>query len=308
MIRWFRSVDASPSRARLGIGLAVVTAVVSGVAIFVNAQATQVVGPPAVFTTLKNGVAAILLVGLAAAVGRRPPSVRNLPGLLVLGVIGGSIPFVLFFSGLAEATAPGAAVIHKTLFVWVALLAVILLRERLGALQIGAMAILLVSTFLIQPPTGVTWGSGETLIALATALWSVEVIVAKRVLATVPSPVAAASRMGIGLILLTGWLWLTGQLHEVFTLGAVQWAWVLGTGLLLTAYVASWYAALQRAPASAVAAVLTLGLPITALLQMIANGQVPAPLPAAGYGAGAVAALAVAVFAVRRQRAADLVA
>jgi drug/metabolite transporter (DMT)-like permease len=308
MIRWFRSMDASPARGRLGIGLAAVTAVVSGVAIFVNAQATQVVGPPAVFTTLKNGVAAILLIALAASVRSRPPSLRNLPGLLALGVIGGSIPFLLFFSGLAEASAPGAAVIHKTLFVWVALLAVVLLRERLGALQIGAMAILLVSTLLIQPPTGVTWGSGETLIALATGVWAVEVIVAKRVLASVPSPVAGASRMGIGLILLTGWLGVTGQLDEAFTLGAVQWAWVLGTGLLLTAYVATWYAALQRAPASAVAAVLTLGLPITALLQMIANGQVPAPLPAAGYGVGAVAALAVAVLAVRRQQTAEMLA
>ena len=51
-------------------------------------------------------------------------------GLLGVGVIGGSVPFVLFFEGLARAEATQAAFIQKTLVVWVALLAVPLLRER----------------------------------------------------------------------------------------------------------------------------------------------------------------------------------
>ena len=118
---------------------------------------------------------------------------------MALGVIGGSVPFILFFTGLSEVTAPGAAVIHKTLFVWVALLAVVFLRERIGALQIAALVILLASQLLIQSPAGVGWGSGETMIAIATGFWAVEVIVAKRLLADTPSPVAAAARMGIGL-------------------------------------------------------------------------------------------------------------
>ena len=50
----------------------------------------------------------------------------------MIGVIGGSVPFILFFNGLAMASAPSAAFIHKTLFVWVVLLAVPFLGERLG--------------------------------------------------------------------------------------------------------------------------------------------------------------------------------
>jgi len=303
MIRWLRAVDASPSRVQLGIGLAAITALISGISIFVNAQATQVVGPPAVFTTLKNGVAAVLLIGMAVAARPSAPPARSLPGLLAIGLIGGSVPFVLFFTGLAQATAPAAAVIHKTLFLWVALLAVVFLKERMGALQIGALAVLLVSTLLIQPPSGVSWSGGETLIALATGFWAVEVIIAKRVLADVASPIAAAARMSIGLVLLVAYLAVTGQLPAVFMLGAEQWTWVLGTGVLLSGYVATWYAALQRAPASAVAAVLTLGLPITAILQMIANGQVPAPMAAVGYAAGVLAAVALAWVALERRRA-----
>jgi drug/metabolite transporter (DMT)-like permease len=301
MTRWLRSLDTRSNAGRVGLALAAVTALVSGVSVFVNATAVREFDDPVVFTTVKNAVAAVFLLTMAMAMvrGRWIPERRALPGLLVLGIIGGSVPFVLFFSGLAEATAPGAAVIHKTLFVWVAVLAVIFLRERLGGLQIAALAVLLVSQLLIQTPTGVGWGIGETMIAAATGFWAVEVVVAKRILGSVASPVAAAARMAIGLILLIAFVGATGGLAQIGSLSLDQWMWALITGLLLTAYVASWYAALQRAPASAVTAVLTIGLPITAGLQLIANGQVPTPGVALGYGIGLVAAVVVAWLTIR---------
>jgi drug/metabolite transporter (DMT)-like permease len=46
----------------------------------------------------------------------------------------------------------------------------------------------------------------------------------------------------------------------------VQWWWVLVPGLLLFGYVVTWYHALRHAPATVVTCVLTLGAPITALL------------------------------------------
>ena len=51
--------------------------------------------------------------------------------LAAIGVIGGSVPFVLFFEGLSSATSPQAAFLHKTLVLWVAVLAVVFLGERL---------------------------------------------------------------------------------------------------------------------------------------------------------------------------------
>lgn len=304
MTRWLRTLDTAENAGRLGLALAGITAVVSGVSVFVNAAAVRAVGDPVLFTTLKNGVAAALLLTIAALVvrGSWRPQWHAVPGLVALGVIGGSVAFVLFFGGLAQATAPSAAMIHKTLFVWVALLAIVLLRERLGGLQIAALGVLLVGQLLIQAPTGVGWGIGETMIAAATGLWAVEVIVAKRVLAGVPSAVAAAARMGIGLVILIGFVAANDSLAAVGSLRLDQWGWVLLTGLLLTAYVASWYAALQRAPASAVTAVLTIGAPITAALQLVANGQVPAPGVALGYGIGLLGAGVLAAFAVRGQR------
>jgi drug/metabolite transporter (DMT)-like permease len=287
---------------RAGIYLALATGLISGVSVFVNGFAVKQFPDAATFTTLKNAVAAVMLVGALLAVGGMPRKLgsRGWLGLVVLGVIGGSIPFLLFFTGLAQASAPAAAVIHKTLFIWVALLAVVLLRERLGVLQIGALGVLLVATLMVQPPSGVSWGGGESLIALATGFWAVETIIAKRLLTSVPPLVAGAGRMVFGLVVLVGYLAFTGKLGAVTQLGFAQWAWVLGTGVLLAGYVATWYAALQRAPAAMVAAVLTIGAPITAGLQVISTGAVPTPGPLAGYLLMLLAAGGLAVVMLRR--------
>jgi drug/metabolite transporter (DMT)-like permease len=285
-----------------GIYLALGTAAISGVSVFVNGFAVKQFPDAATFTTLKNAVAAFLLVGALMAVGGVPRTLgtRGWLGLAVLGVIGGSVPFLLFFTGLAEATAPAAAVIHKTLFIWVALLAAVLLRERLGGWQIGALGVLLVATLMVQPPGGVTWGGGESLIALATGFWAVETIVARRLLASVPPLVAGAGRMGFGLVVLVGYLVVTGRVGVFAQLTVAQWAWVLGTGVLLAGYVATWYGALRRAPAAMVAAVLTIGAPITAGLQLISTGTIPAPGPLAGYLLMLLAAGGVAFAMLRR--------
>ena len=78
--------------------------------------------------------------------------------------------------------------------------------------------------------------------------------------------------------MLAGYLAVTGSLGTIATLTAVQWGWVLLTGLLLSGYVATWFAALQRAPASLVTAILVLGAPVTAGIQALQTGSIP-PVP-----------------------------
>ena len=288
---------------RTGLLLALATALLSGVSIWVNALAVKQLPDPAVYTTVKNGIAAILLVALLALTVRpariRAISPRSWGWLLLIGVVGGSVPFILFFNGLAQASAPSAAFIHKTLFVWVALLAVPFLGERLGLIQVAALGVLLAGQALVLTPAGVTWGSGETMIAAATLLWAVESILAKRVLRDVPSAVVGACRLAIGLVVLVGFLAATGKLGAVATLTGSQWAWAALTGAFLFGYVTTWFAALQRAPASLVTAILVLGAPVTAAIQLVASGSAPAASALAGQGlilaAGAALALPVLV-------------
>lgn len=300
------------NRTTKGIAFALATALISGVAIFVNSYAVKEITDAAVFTTLKNGIAALALLGVAvlATRGRRelPVGARTWSGMTLVGIFGGGVAFLLFFSGLAMASAPSAAFIHKTLFVWVAMLAVPFLGERLGLIQIGALAALLGSQLLITPPSGVTWGMGETLIAAATLIWAVEVVLAKRLLARVDPLVLGVGRLGIGLIVLIGYVGVTGKLGTLLALDATQWVWVVGTGALLAGYVGTWFAALRFAPASVVTSVLVLGAPITATLASIANGTLPQAQPLAGYVLALLAAGTVAFVAARRPKAQALLA
>jgi drug/metabolite transporter (DMT)-like permease len=308
-----RRVPRIPTTTGWGLALAFCAALVSGLAIYLNGFAVKQLPDAAVFTTLKNAVAAGVLVIVALALARnapdpRPRASRHRLGLVVVGVVGGSIPFVLFFSGLAIASAPAAAFIQKTLFVWVAILAVPFLGERLGAGQLVALAVLIVGQALVLPPSGITWGRGETLILIATLLWAVETILVKRLLGSIATPTMAAARMGIGLAVLVGYLALAGKLSIVVGLSQAQWAWALLTGLILAAYVGTWFAALRRAPASAVTSVLVVGAVLTGLLGTIAKGAAPEPSVVGGYVLIAAAAGAFAAWTLRTQRRAPAAA
>jgi drug/metabolite transporter (DMT)-like permease len=290
------------SRRATGIALALCTAGISGVAVFVNAYGVKRFGDATVYTTAKNGVAALLLLSLALplltarSTGRpaaTPQSRRQWAALVAVGVVGGSVPFVLFFEGLARASSTQAAFIHKTLIVWVALLAVPLLHERLSGLHYVAIGLLLAGQVVVAGDAGtVSIGAGELMILGATLLWAVEVVFVKRLLESLAAPTLAAARMGIGTLLLLGFVLVSGRWDELTALGSTQWAWALLTGLLLAGYVATWYAALARAQAVDVTAVLVLAAVVTALLD---HGFEGAPLDALGLGlialGGAVAAL-----------------
>jgi drug/metabolite transporter (DMT)-like permease len=289
-----------------GAMLALATAAISGLSVYINAFGVKLVPDAAVYTTAKNGVAALILVGLALALGARAevPGLRRRQraGLVAVALIGGSIPFVLFFSGLALATAPTAAFIHKTLFVWVALLAVPLLGERLGLIPVAALGVLLVGQVLMTPPTGVGWGPGETMIAAATLLWSVEVIVAKRLLVDVSAPLLAASRMGLGALFLVGYLALSGRLAGLAALPSEALIWILATGVLLAGYVSTWYGALRLAPATTVTSILVLAAVGTGVLSALTTGAAPDPRVVVGYLLVVAAVALIIVNATRLER------
>ena len=299
---------------RLGVGLAIGTALISGLAIYLNSYGVKAVPDAAVYTTAKNGVAALILVGLALSLGAareaRALDGRRRAGLLAIAVIGGSVPFVLFFSGLAIATAPTAAFIQKTLFIWVALMALPILGERIGLIQIGALGVLLVGQVLVAPPTGMGWGAGETMILAATLLWAVEVVLAKRLLVGISAPLLGAARMGLGFLVLIGYLAVSGRLAGLGALSGQALIWVLVTGVLLAGYVATWFAALRFAPATTVTSILVGAAVVTGALSSVSSGKAPDLRAVVGYVLIAVAVALVAAGASRfgRSRAPRAVA
>jgi drug/metabolite transporter (DMT)-like permease len=292
-----------------GVVIAFVTAVVSGISVYVNSKGVSHFDDATVYTTAKNAVAGLLLVALAFPIlmtrathgprRARPETRREWIGLVAVACIGGSVPFVLFFEGLARATATQAAFIHKTLVVWVAILAVLLLKERIGLPHIAAIALVVAGqAWLVGGGLGtVTFGAGEAMILAATLLWAVEVIIAKVLLDTLDTRTLAAARMGLGTVVLLGWLAVTGRVGDLLALGSEQWIWAIATGLLLTAYVATWYAALARAQAVDVTAVLVFGAVVTAVIARVADGVAFDPI---GVLLITVGAVLVAFVALRR--------
>ena len=270
-----------------GIALALATALISGISVFVNGYAVREFPDATLFATLKNSMVGLALVVFIARPGLWG-RLANVPGrqrlgLGLLGIVGGSVPFVLFFQGLAQMNAAHAAVIHKTMFLWVALLAVIVLRERPGRAQLGAVGLLFAANLLLGGPGSLTLDSGAALVFFATLLWSLEVVLAKWTLGKVDSQLAATARMAGGAVVLLAFVTTQGQLARLLDLTVTQWLWGAGTAVLLLGYVTTWYAALQRAPATTVTCVLTLGAPITALLALLAGRPLPSPEQAVSH-------------------------
>jgi len=306
-----RSHVRIPKTRRWGLVLAAATALISGFAVFINGYGVRswagAGASTAAYTTFKNLVAALFLGTIAYAAARRSPAGTLRPQnpsqwrrLALVGVIGGGVPFLLFFEGLARASSGQAAFIHKTLLVWVALLALPLLAERLSAVHVGAMALLVVGQAVMTGVGNLGFGAGEAMILAATLLWAAEVIVAKRLLADIPAPTVAVARMGIGAAVLIGWTAVTGGFASLGALTAIHWGWALVTGLVLTGYVATWYGALARAQAVDVTAVLVFGAVVTALLETGIRGVA---LPsAAGLAMVTVGAVLAALAAARAAR------
>jgi len=300
-----------------------ITALISGLSVFVNSYGVHSLASPAVYTTAKNLVAtAVLATGAMVAwgVGRRRPgsaadrfvtaargdqSGPTTPhawrtwgparwlGLAYVGVVGGGIAFVLFFDGLADTTATPAAFWRDTLVLWVALLAIPLLRERLTWWNVTAIAVLVTGEVSISGGVGhLAADRGEFLVVAATVLWAVEVVVAKLLLRDMTPAVVSLVRMGVGAVALILYLSATGTLHVLLSLSTGQFGWALITGLLLAAYVGTWMTALARARAIDVTSVLVGSAVVTAALQAAAGTTSLAPrtlgLLLVMVGAGAV--------------------
>ena len=174
-----------------GVYLALLTALISGSAIFFSSFAVKVLKDPFVFTTLKNVIVALILCSFFILYKKwgelKLIKAKEWIYLILIGIIGGGVSFLLFFKGLSMTSAITGGFIHKTLFVWVSILAVIFLKEKLGKIQWIALGVLVLGNFLLGAFNSFRIGAGEIMVLLATILWAVEYILAKKVLSNLDS-------------------------------------------------------------------------------------------------------------------------
>jgi len=307
-----------------GVALVGATALVSGVSVFVNSYGVRAGATPAVYTTAKN-IVAMAVLSLVALVGWRvrarrsgsavanfvaiAPETRSVRptsrwmtrlGLLYVGVVGGGLAFVLFFDGLAQSDPTSAAFWRDTLVLWVALIAVLFLRERLRWWNVVAIGLVVCGEVIVSGGVGqLAANRGEVDVLLSSVLWAIEVVIARRLLKTNAPAALAVVRMGLGAVTLIIYLAASGSLGQLGAMNANQWRWALWTGLLLSAYVATWMSALARARAVDVTSVLASAALVTWLLQLVA-GTTSVSTNTGGFVLIAAGAALVLVSAGRR--------
>ncbi len=271
-----------------GIIFVLATAIISGVSIYINSLGVKFANPY-VFAGMKNLLVGLVFFSLIMAVKEwkllKRLSQKDWRRLVLIGLIGGAIPFLLFFKGMSMTIAAQGSFIHKTLFIYVGFLAIVFLKEKLNkSLLIGLGALLFGNIlFLGIKPQGLGWGDG--LILLATLFWAVEIIIAKKALKKLSPRIVAWGRMFFGSIFIMLFLLSTGQIGSIFAYNPEQWKWIVITSVFLLAYVFTFYHGLKYVRASVATAVLALGAPITGLITLVAKGEIAwAPQKIWGFG------------------------
>jgi drug/metabolite transporter (DMT)-like permease len=203
------------------------------------------------------------------------PSWSDLAYLAILGFLGVTFHQWLQATGLQTAQATTTAWIVASTPVFIAILGWLVLKEKMGWLRVGGIALAAFGVLLIVSKgdfaalfTGREGTVGDFLILVSAINWAVFSILSRRELPRHP-----AARM-MFYVMLTGWLftciWIFGfgpGLTELPRLSMNGWAAILMLGIFGSglAYIA-WYDALQALPASQLGAFLNIEPLVTTVL------------------------------------------
>ena len=272
------------------------TALVSGVSIFVNKFGVKGINPY-IFTWSKNILVVLFLFSLLIlfkdAKTFKKLSNKQWTKLVAIGFFGGSIPFLLFFKGLSMSPSSTAALLHKSMFIFVSVLAIFFLKEKLNKGFIVAAILLFIGNLFLLKLTNLGFGVPELFILIAVLFWSTETIISKSALKELPSNVVAFGRMFFGVLFILIFLITTGNMGQILKLTVPQLGWILITSVFLVLYVTTWYAGLKYTPASVAASILVLGSAITTILSLAYAGSfsVVEVLGVGLIGAGVIVAI-----------------
>ncbi len=253
-----------------GYYLVLATALISGVSIFLNKFAVKGLDPY-FFTFSKNVLVAIFLFSMLLLMGEwadlKVLRLKQWFLLIIVGLVGGSVPFLMFFKGLQLTSAASASFVHKSMFVFVAVLAFVFLKERINwKFLLGALLLLAGNYLLVKFAWGFDFGA--LLILGATVLWAVENTLSKYLLRGLSSRVVAFGRMFFGSLFILVFLAINGSIGQILALSVSHIEWVLFTSILLLLYVATWYEGLRTIDVSTATCILLLGSVVTSLLQL----------------------------------------
>jgi drug/metabolite transporter (DMT)-like permease len=298
---------AARSNPRIGYAFAVLNAVISGVAVYVNSLGVATFQSPTLYTALKNGLVGVLLLVPVIILGRerqrfQQMSSRDWAWLLAVAVVGGSVPYALFFTGLKMTNAVTGSLGDHLQFALVAVLAVLLLKERLTPTLWAGLLVLLAGVLLGTNLNLVRWNTGTALILASTVLFAVEWVIVKHLLRGRLHPFTVmTAKMTLGSILLFAYLAARGGLSPVLHLSGKQGGYLVATGLILLCFTASIFIAIRHARVSAVMAIGAGAPLVTVAIQLAANHHVSLTNGGAGLLLTLIAVITILLVGLRQE-------
>jgi drug/metabolite transporter (DMT)-like permease len=287
---------------RLGYMFAALNAVISGVAIFVNTYGVKLFTDSTLYTAMKNGVAGVVLLVPVVFFGTQRAEIRRLRGrqwglLILLALIGGSLPYVLTFRGFQLSTPTTNSLLSHLNFVFVAILAAVFLRERAGWLVWVALGVLVVGASWGLNLHAVSLNEGGWLILASTVFFAIASIMMKAMLKELSPALIMSAKMSLGSLLIFGYVGATGHLGQITELNGQQWLFVLATGVILLAFTVTAVLALNYCSATAATAIPAAAPIITTMLVVISTQSLKLP-PTTLIGLGIMlgATLAIVLF------------
>ncbi len=258
------------------------TALISGCSVYYNSIAVKGLDPVG-FAMVKNLLATVVLAGIVLLAGtwKQFANLKKEQWLqiLAIAIIGGSIPFALFFGGLsiASSTASGSF-IYRLMFIFSALMAVAFLRER-GNLKTaaGVGLILMANLAILLTINAFSFGLGELMVLAATLMWSAENILLKKTLAWLSPDALAASRLGMGGIILLAAMAMMAP-AGLASIAVMPLLPLLISALFILGFTMTYYRGLAGTTITEATAILTLGGLVSALLPAVLSSKLPGAL------------------------------
>jgi drug/metabolite transporter (DMT)-like permease len=281
--------------------LAALTAIVLWGISFAATRAvlTEISPVTLVFTRFALGTT-LLFVLLAWRGKLAPPRRAFWPMLVLMGFIGVFVHHMLQSNALRVTTAVNTGWLIGLTPIWSAILAAVVLKERLGAMKIAGLLIGFAGALLVvtrgnfsAAAFGLPSTRGDLLILLSTVNWAVYTAIGRRTIARLGSARATAFAMLAGWTMLGVVFALRAGWTEWPALSPRGWAAVLflgigcsGLGYLL------WYAALERLDTTRVAAFLYLEPLVTLAAAVAFLGE---PVHATTVAGGLLVLVGVAI-------------
>ncbi len=269
----------------LGTMLALAAAIVSGISIPAN-KLFVVNLDPAVFTAVRALIIGTVFLFLSLRFSNGSKKMFSVPWkyLAAIAVIGGAFAFLIFFTGLKLTTAGSAAFLHKTLPLYVAVLAFVFLKEKLSKKYLAAMLLMFSGTAAIYYKSispAYLWSNpqlGDMLVITAAVLWAAENVIARKAMTNGETNwIVSFARMFFGGLILLGVVMLTGQAGSLFALSPQQAINIGVSTILLFLYTLFFYRSLKLINASKAASILLLAPVVSLLIGVMLLGE-PAPL------------------------------